>query len=84
MASLLRRITRRLRQAWYHRERRNFIPANAMAEDIYLVSFPKSGNHWLRFLLANAIKTHFTIDREVNFFTIDWPNVSYAGAYEAQ
>ncbi len=80
MASLLRRITRRLRQAWYHRERRNFIPANAMAEDIYLVSFPKSGNHWLRFLLANAIKTHFTIDREVNFFTIDEliPNIHAA------
>jgi hypothetical protein len=71
MAALWRKATSRLRQAWYHRERRQFVPVNAMAEDIYLVSFPKSGNHWLRFLLANAIKTHYAIDREVNFFTID-------------
>jgi hypothetical protein len=67
----MRKIATRLRQELYRRERRQFIPANAMAEDIYLVSFPKSGNHWLRFLLANAIKAHYAMGREVNFFTID-------------
>jgi hypothetical protein len=67
----INQLVGRLRQELYRRERRQFIPANAMAEDIYLVSFPRSGNHWLRFLLANAIKAHYAMEREVNFFTID-------------
>lgn len=46
------------------------LPVNYAADDIYLVSYPKSGNTWLRFLLSNAIKLHYQIDREVNFFTI--------------
>ncbi|MEM7591328.1 MAG: sulfotransferase domain-containing protein [Cyanobacteria bacterium P01_A01_bin.83] len=41
-----------------------------MLEDIFLVSYPKSGNTWIRFLIANALRFHFQIDREVNFFTI--------------
>ncbi|MEO1349009.1 MAG: sulfotransferase domain-containing protein, partial [Cyanobacteria bacterium J06635_15] len=47
-----------------------FIPRHPSQEDIYLVSFPKSGNTWLRFLLATAIKLHYDIKREVNFFSI--------------
>jgi hypothetical protein len=43
---------------------------NHVVEDIFLVSYPKSGNTWLRFLIANAIKVHYKIDQDVNFFTI--------------
>lgn len=49
---------------------RRTTPVDYCGEDIYLVSYPKSGNTWLRFLIANVLKTHFEIDREVNFFSI--------------
>ena len=49
---------------------RRLTPSNHKLEDIYLVSFPKSGNTWLRFLVANAFKQHLQIQQEVNFFSI--------------
>lgn len=48
----------------------HLLPIDHKLEDIFLVSFPKSGNTWLRFLVANAIKVKFKIDRQVNFFSI--------------
>lgn len=45
-------------------------PSNHVAQDIFLVSYPKSGSTYLRFLIANAIKAHFEIEREVNLFSI--------------
>jgi hypothetical protein len=48
----------------------NLLPEDYKLEDIYLVSFPKSGNTWLRFLVANAIKIKFNLERQVNFFSI--------------
>jgi hypothetical protein len=52
------------------REYRKGLPTNHRVEDIFLVSFPKSGNTWSRFLIANAVKVHFAIETEVNFFSI--------------
>lgn len=46
-------------------------PVNKLNGDVYLVSYPKSGNTWLRFLVANAIKCKYGIDRDVNFFSIN-------------
>lgn len=48
----------------------HFLPKDHLNEDIFLVSFPKSGNTWFRFLVANALKFHYQVDREVNFFSI--------------
>jgi hypothetical protein len=45
-------------------------PSTRIASDIYLVSYPKSGNTWLRFLVANALKLHYESERSVNFFSI--------------
>ncbi|MDJ0701722.1 MAG: sulfotransferase domain-containing protein [Leptolyngbyaceae cyanobacterium MO_188.B28] len=48
----------------------NKIHENYMAQDIFLVAYPKSGSTYLRFLIANSIKAHYQLEREVNFFSI--------------
>lgn len=60
------KVKRNLLQSPYE----HLLPVDHKLEDIFLVSFPKSGNTWLRFLVANAIKVKFNIDRQVNFFSI--------------
>lgn len=71
MINIVRKSVSAVKRKVQEREGKKFLASNPLIDDIYLVSFPKSGNHWLRFLLANAIKSHFQIDRDVNFFTID-------------
>ena len=42
-------------------------PNPLYADDIFITSYPKSGNTWLRFLLANLLKRH---DEEIDFHTV--------------
>jgi len=53
------------------------------AENIFLVSYPKSGNTWVRHLLANTLKIHYKIQRNVNVFTLyDFiPDIYQAGGF---
>jgi hypothetical protein len=39
-------------------------------DNIYLTSFPKSGNTWVAFMVANTIKEHLKINVNINFFNI--------------
>ena len=50
--------------------RDNQVPYMPFANDIYLVSYPKSGNTWLRFLLASYLSKSLDLPLNVNWFTL--------------
>ena len=45
-----------------------WLPSNIYSDDVFLVSYPKSGNTWLRFLIANILKEEE--EEEINFHTV--------------
>jgi hypothetical protein len=49
----------------------NDIPENPLHDDLYLVSFPKSGITWLTFLMANVHLKMSGSDKEVTFYNIN-------------
>lgn len=46
------------------------MPQHPRSDDVYLASYPKSGNTWVAFMIANAISGHLKLDIEPNFFNI--------------
>lgn len=55
---LLRRLRRALRLRLWGRDRASNrrIPSSVYPDDTYLVSYPRSGNTWIRFMVANLIR----------------------------
>lgn len=49
-----------------HKKTDKWTPKDINEDDVFVVSYPKSGNTWTRFLLANALYP----DHEVDFHTI--------------
>ncbi len=71
MNNFLNKLTNYLTSIPRDTKYRRLLPKNPCTEDIFLVSYPKSGNTWLRFLIANTLKIHYQIQRDVNFFTMN-------------
>jgi hypothetical protein len=45
-------------------------PKNRRHDDIYLVSYPKSGNTWVSFLISNVINEYLELGIDINFNTV--------------
>ena len=56
------------------------LPFNPRHDDLYLVSYPKSGTTWLNFIIANVNILMSNMDEEVNVFNIhDFvPDIHYS------
>src|SRR5687768_9277607 len=47
--------------------------------DAYVVSFPKSGRTWLRFLLAKALAIHYGCDKPTIWEPLEVRNMTHRG-----
>ena len=64
---MIRNIFHKIKKCFYENKTDvDWVPDSIKKDDTFVVSYPKSGNTWVRFLLANALYP----DAKVDFHTI--------------
>jgi hypothetical protein len=53
-----------------HYKSYKLVPIKSFHDDIYLVSYPRSGSMWLTFIVANILLKINKVDRKVNWFNV--------------
>lgn len=67
---LIRGLYTRLNNLYFYLKYKKYLPVQQRHDDVFLVSFPKSGNTWLSFLIANIMVEYLNLEIEVNFNNI--------------
>ena len=70
LATLLRRYEEYFKDYLVNKPFTRFMPKDPLHDDLYIVSFPKSGTTWLNFIMANVHLKMSHREQEVNFFNI--------------
>ena len=71
LTMLIRRYKEHLREYIVKKSFSRFMPDNPLHDDLYIVSFPKSGTTWLNFLIANVHLKMSGSSQHVTFYNID-------------
>ena len=67
---LLRKYKDYLRDYLVNKPFTRFMPENPLHDDLYIVSFPKSGTTWLNFIMANVHLKMSGREQQVSFYNI--------------
>jgi hypothetical protein len=70
IAILLKRYREYFRDYIINKPFTRYLPSNPLHDDLYIVSFPKSGTTWLNFIMANVHLKMSDRKQVVNFFNI--------------
>jgi len=67
---LLRRYKEYFKDYIVNKSFTRFMPTNPLHDDLYIVSFPKSGTTWLNFIMANVHLKMSNRNQQVTFYNI--------------
>jgi hypothetical protein len=68
---LLKRYKELFREFIVNKPFAKFLPENPLHDDLYIVSFPKSGTTWLNFLMANVHLKMSGVGQQVTFYNVE-------------